>query len=70
MNALSVDGRCLLWFVANEGGKFVYKSVSGVFEVNPNIAGKGGGGGGVIRDHLGKWVVGFSCHIGIAFVGY
>ena len=55
--------------MANEGGKFVYKSVSGVFEVNPNIAGKGGGGG-VIRDHLGKWVVGFSCHIRIAFVGY
>ena len=46
MNALSVDGRRLLWSVANEGGKFVYKSVSGVFEVNPNIAGKRGGGGG------------------------
>ena len=56
--------RRLLWSMANEGGKFVYKSVSGVFEVNPNIAGKGGGA--VIRDHWGKWVVGFSCHIGIA----
>ena len=37
--------RRLLWSMANEGGKFVYKSVSGVFEVNPNIAGKGGEGG-------------------------
>ena len=39
--------RRLLWSMSNEGGKFVYKSVSGVFEVNPNITGKLGGGGGL-----------------------
>ena len=36
-DCISVNGRRLLWSVANEGGKFVYKSVSGVFEVDGAI---------------------------------
>ena len=33
---------------------------------NPGPVGAaGGGGGGVLRDHRGRWIIGFSLHVGL-----